>query len=119
MKHPGTSKKTDEHRFLIDEIPDCDSRGLTIEHAGLELKLLLVRQKNRIYCYRNRCPHMGVNLDWVEHQFLDNSGELIQCATHGALFRIDSGDCISGPCYGQKLVSVKVEMGEDDFLILP
>ena len=118
MKHPDPLEKT-AHRFPLDEVPNHGSRGLTIEHDGLELKLLLVRHNERVYCYRNRCPHMGVNLDWVEHQFLDTSGELIQCATHGALFRIEDGECISGPCQGQKLVPVKIGIEKDYFLVLP
>jgi nitrite reductase/ring-hydroxylating ferredoxin subunit len=28
---------------------------------------------------------------------------MIQCATHGALFLIESGECVAGPCAGQSL----------------
>jgi len=28
---------------------------------------------------------------------------MLQCATHGALFLIESGECVVGPCAGQFL----------------
>ena len=40
---------------------------------------------------------------WRPDQSLDDSGSLLQCATHGALFLIESGECVAGPCAGQTL----------------
>ncbi len=34
------------------------------------------------------------------------SASLIQCATHGALFLIESGECVAGPCAGQFLAAL-------------
>ena len=51
----------------------------------------------------NRCPHVGTPLDWAENEFLDREGRHIVCATHGALFRIDDGRCVAGPCQGDRL----------------
>ncbi|WP_019342690.1 Rieske (2Fe-2S) protein [Stutzerimonas stutzeri] len=66
-------------------------------------RLLAVRKNGTLYIYINRCPHRGIPLEWLPDQFLDSSGSLIQCATHGALFLIDSGECVAGPCEGQAL----------------
>jgi nitrite reductase/ring-hydroxylating ferredoxin subunit len=82
-----------------DELPEGRSRGFTLGAAGL----LLVRRAGRVYAYRNRCPHRGIPLEWQADRFLDDSGSLIQCATHGALFLIESGECLAGPCAGQFL----------------
>lgn len=67
------------------------------------MKLLAVRRAGQVYVYRNRCPHRGVALEWHADEFLDPSASLIQCATHGALFLIESGECIAGPCEGKSL----------------
>lgn len=75
------------------------SRGLRVA----DLSLLAVRRQGQVYLYENRCPHRGVPLEWQADRFLDSSGSLIQCATHGALFLIDSGECVAGPCAGQSL----------------
>ena len=85
------------------------SRGF--EHNGM--RLLAVRRNGQVYAYKNRCPHRGVPLEWVPDQFLDHSGSLIQCSTHGALFLIESGECIAGPCAGQSLTALP---GREDAL---
>lgn len=69
-------------------------------------KLFAVRREGIAYFYINRCPHRGVPLEWQPHQFLDPSASLIQCATHGALFLIESGECVAGPCAGQSLAAL-------------
>ncbi|MBE8716385.1 Rieske (2Fe-2S) protein [Cellvibrio polysaccharolyticus] len=88
--------------FYEHELADRESRGFIINH----LAIFAVRQYGVIHLYQNRCPHRGISLEWLEHQFLDASGELIQCATHGALFLPESGLCVSGPCRGQSLIPI-------------
>ncbi|MBS7661970.1 Rieske 2Fe-2S domain-containing protein [Pseudomonas lalucatii] len=88
-----------------DELAEGQSRGFVIEDD----KLLAVRKDGRVYLYRNRCPHRGIALEWLPDQFLDASASLIQCATHGALFLIDSGECVAGPCAGQSLEALHCE----------
>ncbi|MBA1380702.1 Rieske (2Fe-2S) protein [Pseudomonas brassicacearum] len=90
------------------ELPDNSSRGFDIEGR----KLLAVRRAGQAYVYLNRCPHRGVPLEWQPDQFLDASASLIQCATHGALFLIESGECVAGPCAGQLLTAL--DSREDD-----
>jgi nitrite reductase/ring-hydroxylating ferredoxin subunit len=85
-----------------DELREGSSRGFSLGHAPL----LLVRREGHVYAYRNRCPHRGIPLEWQPDQFLDESGSLIQCATHGALFLVDSGECVAGPCAGEHLAAL-------------
>jgi nitrite reductase/ring-hydroxylating ferredoxin subunit len=82
-----------------NELAEGQSRGFVIEDE----KLFAVRKDGQVFVYRNRCPHKGISLEWLPDQFLDTSASLIQCATHGALFLIDSGECVAGPCAGQSL----------------
>jgi len=42
---------------------------------------------------------------------------LIQCSTHGALFNIESGECLQGPCLGQSLQSIDYEIKEGNIYI--
>jgi len=80
-------------------------------------KYFAVKKRNKLYVYKNSCPHIGVALEWVEDQFLDSSHTMIQCANHGALFVIESGMCVAGPCTGQKLIAVKFDV-VDGFICL-
>lgn len=91
-----------------DVLAEGQSRGFDI--AGE--KLFAVRKDGQLYAYRNRCPHRGIPLEWLPDQFLDHSASLIQCATHGALFLIESGECVAGPCAGQSLQELAIR--EDD-----
>lgn len=75
--------------------------------------IFLVRKAGEIRGYLNQCPHTGGPLDWVPDQFLDLDRRWIQCATHDALFNIDSGLCIAGPCSGQSLTSVELLLEGD------
>lgn len=88
-------------QFLCDSatLAEGQSRGFSVA----ENKLLLVRRDGQVYAYQNRCPHRGVSLEWQPDQFLDHSNSMIQCAMHGALFLIESGECVAGPCAGQSL----------------
>jgi nitrite reductase/ring-hydroxylating ferredoxin subunit len=51
-------------------------------------------------------------------QFLDERRELIVCATHAALFRIDDGRCIAGPCAGAYLRKLSVRLDGDTILLI-
>lgn len=83
----------------LDELSDPGSKGFSNGTSGI----LVVRQGSDVFVYENRCPHRGIPLEWTPDQFLDSSGRLIQCATHGALFLPESGECIAGPCSGDSL----------------
>lgn len=91
------------------DLAEGRSRGFVVD----DLKLLLVRRHGRVHAYENRCPHRGIPLEWTPDQFLDHSGSLIQCTAHGALFLIESGECITGPCVGDVLQPLSVHEDAD------
>jgi nitrite reductase/ring-hydroxylating ferredoxin subunit len=80
-------------------------------------RLILVRLADRVAAYLNSCPHLGVPLDWQPGILLDVSGEYLQCALHGALFRRDDGHCVDGPCRGARLRAVPVHIIADEVLV--
>ena len=90
----------------LDQIPDPGDLGFTLDSADGPVDCMLVRQGEAAFAYRNRCPHTGAPLDWSPGRFLDAAGELILCTLHGALFLIETGECIRGPCVGAHLESV-------------
>lgn len=98
---------------IITTINDPGSYGFTVNQQAI----FVVRRGENLFFYRNSCPHLGVELEWVENQFLDTDESLIQCATHGALFVIDSGECVYGPCIGQKLEALAHEIKDGNVLV--
>ncbi|MCP1417087.1 nitrite reductase/ring-hydroxylating ferredoxin subunit [Pseudomonas laurylsulfativorans] len=97
------------------ELVNDSSRGFDIDGQ----KLFAVRRSGQVYVYINRCPHRGVGLEWHPDQFLDPSNSLIQCATHGALFLIEDGECVAGPCAGQALTAVACREDEQGIWVNP
>jgi len=63
-----------------------------------------VREKDMtLRAYKNSCPHTGAPLNWTPDQFLTRAGLYIQCSIHGAMFKIETGECFAGPCSGKFL----------------
>jgi nitrite reductase/ring-hydroxylating ferredoxin subunit len=87
----------------IETLPAGSSRGFALQAASC---FVVKSHQGEIHVYVNSCPHLGVELEWVADQFLDAEGQLIQCATHGALFQIETGLCVAGPCLGQYLQAI-------------
>jgi nitrite reductase/ring-hydroxylating ferredoxin subunit len=69
----------------------------------------LVQHAGRYFAFENHCPHTGAPLNWQPGQFLDMENRHIQCSIHGALFLIDNGYCLWGPCQGQSLIPLQVK----------
>ena len=97
----------------VDDIEEASSKGFDIGNKGI----FVVKKDEQIFVYYNYCPHLGTQLEWQEDQFLDSDGALIQCSTHGALFQIDSGQCLVGPCKGKHLKAIPFELG-NDFIVI-
>ncbi len=90
----------------LDALENFQSKGFNIGQQAI----FVVRHNQQVFAYHNRCPHLGIQLEWQADRFLDIDGELIQCATHGALFTIDEGFCVSGPCGGQSLEAIETHI---------
>jgi nitrite reductase/ring-hydroxylating ferredoxin subunit len=86
----------------VDELVEGDAKGFSTDTDAL----FALKRDGQIFVYRNSCPHLGVELNWLEDQFLDTEGILIQCATHGALFVVETGACVAGPCRGKSLEAI-------------
>lgn len=98
-------------------LPEDGSRGFSMTTSAGVADIFLVRKAGEIYAYLNQCPHTGGPLDWVPDQFLDLDRRWIQCATHDAMFRIDNGLCVAGPCSGQSLTPVELRLEGGSILL--
>lgn len=60
-----------------------------------------VRYRGTVVGYLNQCAHVAMELDWQPGVFFDRDGDVLMCATHGALYEPASGRCAGGPCAGR------------------
>lgn len=96
----------------FDDLTENSAKGFELSLQGEAVNILVARRNNRAYAYRNVCPHRGTTLDWLPDQFMDPEATYLQCATHGALFRVEDGACVAGPCVGKSLAPLSVEVRE-------
>jgi nitrite reductase/ring-hydroxylating ferredoxin subunit len=87
----------------LDAIPDGKARNFVLQLRAGRFHGFVVRQGDRVHGYLDRCPHAGVPLAQTLDDYLTPKGDLIACSWHGALFTIDRGTCVGGPCVGQAL----------------
>jgi nitrite reductase/ring-hydroxylating ferredoxin subunit len=78
-----------------------DGVRFAVRVGGVDATGFVVRYRGRVFGYLNRCAHVAMELDWQPGRFFDADGELLVCATHGALYHPASGRCVGGPCGGR------------------
>ena len=93
----------------VEEIPDGGTVGFGPPPGGFT-GLFAIRRGDEVLVYVNSCPHIGTPLDWAPNRFLSQDGTRIICAMHGAEFRIGDGVCIAGPCLGDRLERVMIQI---------
>ena len=94
----------------LDSLPDGQSVGILPDARGQD-RGVLVRQGGQVFAYVNTCPHYDrAPLGWKKDAFLNHARDHIMCAAHGALFRIADGACVIGPCLGQHLTAIPVQV---------
>lgn len=72
--------------------------------------VILLRLDDRLVAYRNVCPHMGIELDWEPARLLTGGGRYLRCSGHDAWFDPASGHCLRGPCAGESLAALPVQV---------
>ena len=97
----------------LAELDDPGARGFTMGRGDWPLRGFVVRRGAEVRAYVNHCPHAGHALNLRPHAFLAPDAPLIRCSSHGALFEIETGLCLAGPCAGAQLraVALRLERG--------
>lgn len=92
-----------------DAIPLCNSRDLVnsadavpfdVVYYGRTCVAFAIRYADVAYAYLNRCTHVPMEMDYQPNRFWDLSGHSLICATHGATYSPQTGECRGGPCRG-------------------
>ncbi|MDP3650629.1 MAG: Rieske 2Fe-2S domain-containing protein [Rhodoferax sp.] len=104
-------------------IPLCNSADLRnggeavpfdVQYCGQTCRGFAIRYGGRAYAYLNRCAHVPMEMDYQPNRFFDSTGQWLMCATHGALYRPETGECRGGPCRGGL---VKILLSEEDGVV--
>ena len=101
----------------VSDIEEDGSIAVRATIDGEAVQLMLIRKDGLVHAYKNICPHIGAPLDFTPGQFLNLERNFILCSTHGALFQIEDGACVSGPCQGQSPEAVPSKISDDSVWI--
>jgi len=96
----------------LDDLVAAGARGFSIGAGDWPLRGFVVRINDQVRGFINSCPHARHPLNFKPHQFLTADGSLILCTSHGALFEKLTGYCVAGPCAGQSLRTVPLEVAD-------
>jgi nitrite reductase/ring-hydroxylating ferredoxin subunit len=88
----------------LELIPDGKARNFVLEMKAGRFHGFVVRRGEAVHGYVDRCAHMALPLAQQLDAYLTEGGSLIQCSWHGALYRIEDGVCVGGPCSGARLL---------------
>ena len=94
----------------LGDLDEPGARGFTLGEGKARRDIFLVRTDGAVFAYVNRCPHANQTLGARPGRFLTMDETQIICGGHAALFRIEDGFCTSGPCTGEHLESIAVEV---------
>ncbi len=80
----------------------------------------IVKKASKYFAYQNMCRHLSVTLDADNGDFFTHDKKHLQCHLHGAIYEIDTGLCIGGPCEGARLIPLDcVEEDARVIVLLP
>jgi len=85
-----------------------------VVYAGQTCRAFAIRFEGQPQAYLNRCTHVAMEMDFQPDQFFDASGRWLLCATHGAAYAPDTGECAGGPCRGGL---VKIALSEAEGVV--
>ena len=100
----------------LSDLKDQSSKSFQIKIGRKNTDIFVIRKGDQVFGYQNICPHAQAPLEWKPDEFLDDKKEKIICALHGAIFTIEDGSCISGPCAGTALTAVKLHLVDSEIV---
>jgi nitrite reductase/ring-hydroxylating ferredoxin subunit len=104
-------------------IPLCQSTDLLnsgmavpfdVVYGGQTCRAFAVRYQGIVHAYLNRCSHVAMEMDYQPNRFFDLTGHYLVCATHGATFSPQTGQCQGGPGRGGL---IKINISERDGVV--
>lgn len=97
----------------LSELAERQTINFQFERDGRKRDGFVARFAGEIVAYENVCRHIGINLDREGGQIFSRDGKHFVCQTHGATYEPLSGLCVLGPCKGERLKKLKIEISEE------
>ena len=96
------------------ELAEGATCKFSFKRAGKIISGFVARHGGKIVAYENVCRHLPLPLDDGAGKFFTKDGSYFLCQNHGALFEPLTGLCTRGPCAGENLQPLAIEVVEDE-----
>jgi nitrite reductase/ring-hydroxylating ferredoxin subunit len=71
-------------------------------------RIVIFRAGGKLVAYHNCCPHFSLALNYEPDKFHIFDCDVLMCAHHVAMFRLEDGECFDGPCLGSRLTAIQI-----------
>jgi nitrite reductase/ring-hydroxylating ferredoxin subunit len=116
MEHARETERT--RLCALEDVAEGDAKGFVARVASKQRNIFVVRKDGGYLAYLNYCPHAKNLLDHTPGVFFNADRSLLRCSFHGALFRIDDGFCVEGPCEGENLSPLELEIADGALVLV-
>ena len=90
------------------DVQDGQGKEIVFGDGKDAFRVVVFRIGERLLAYHNCCPHFSLPLNYEPDKFHVFDGELLMCAHHVAMFRLEDGLCFDGPCQGARLTAIEI-----------
>jgi nitrite reductase/ring-hydroxylating ferredoxin subunit len=90
------------------EVLDGQGKEFVFGEGKDAFRVVVFRIGDKLLAYHNCCPHFSLALNYEPDKFYVLEGEVLMCAHHVAMFRLEDGECFDGPCQGARLTSIAI-----------
>lgn len=94
----------------VDEVLEGQTVKFQFVRGGKPAEGFLARFQGELVAYENRCRHLPLSLDFHDGRFFSRDGKHFVCQNHNALYEPLTGLCTRGPCEGESLKAIKIEV---------
>lgn len=100
-----------EHLIVVPKkkFDNLTTRTFEVKIKGKIVKGFVAKKGDRYFAYLNLCKHLPVTLDLNDGNFFTFDKSNFQCHMHGAMYEIETGFCIAGPCQGTRLDALELK----------
>ncbi|MES2880209.1 MAG: Rieske 2Fe-2S domain-containing protein [Pseudomonadota bacterium] len=98
----------------VDLLNSGEAVPFDVQYGGQTCRAFAVRYAGQVHAYLNRCTHVPIEMDYQPNRFFDSTGHWLMCATHGAMYSPQTGQCQMGPCRGGL---IKIDISERDGVV--
>jgi len=99
------------------DLVEGQAKEFTFGEGKRPFSMIMHRHKGNVRAWVNACPHFQLPLNAQPDRFLNKNATKLTCAHHYARFNPESGECIEGPCMGDKLLPVPVSLEGQSWVV--